>query len=127
MPTNSSTPARGIVRPHVAPDCGEFNVTTPLFARTTWCPVRRQVCEDQARDAGGQRGARLVLQVHPRRCVIAGTLPAAHLAIDARTPQPLANRAVEQQVIDAQAGIASVGIAEVIPESVDLRGRMQGT
>ena len=41
------------------------------------------------------------------------------LAVDAGGDEPGCEGGAEQQVIDAQARVAGVGIAEVIPERVD--------
>ena len=44
-------------------------------------------------------------QLDPDRRVIAGLLPAAHLAIDARRDETLRDRRVQEKVVDAEAGI----------------------
>ena len=51
--------------------------------------------------------------------MVARLLPAAHVPVDAGAHQPSRRRRVEQQVIDAQPGVAPVGIAKVIPVGVD--------
>src|SRR5688572_1365568 len=60
-----------------------------------------------------------VLERHPDRRMIARLLKAAHPSIDARVDEARRERAIEQHVIDAQAGITLPVVAEVIPEGVD--------
>src|SRR4029077_3786814 len=63
----------------------------------------------------------------PGRRVIARFLPAAYVAIDPRLAQSPGEGRIQQQVIDAQSGIALVSVAEVVPERIDLLFGMQGT
>ena len=58
--------------------------------------------------------------------MVAGLLPAAHLAVDLGVDQPLGQRRAQQEVIDAQAGIARIGIPEIVEEGVDRLVRMVG-
>ncbi len=51
--------------------------------------------------------------------MVARLLQAPHPRIDARVYEARRERAVDQQMIDAQAGVALPVVAEVIPESVD--------
>jgi len=50
--------------------------------------------------------------------VIAGFLPPSNKRVDAGAPQPAGKRETEQQVIDAQAGVARIRIPEIVPERV---------
>src|SRR5260370_26523893 len=67
----------------------------------------------------------MVPQLHPGGCVIARSFPASYVAIDAGACQSPCNRGIEKQVINAQARIARIRIAEVIPECIDLFIGMQ--
>jgi len=56
--------------------------------------------------------------------VIAGSFPASNISIDTElTSRP--QLAVEQQMINAQTGVARISISKVIPERVDLFVGMQ--
>src|ERR1700677_4186736 len=107
-----------------APQSGEIgyiHVLTALPADGGYSSWARD-CSRQRwrrRGSGGYRrsGRRLGLaKLHPRGRVVAGLLPAAYLALDAGGLQAARSRGIQQQVIDAQAGIAPVGIAKKIPE-----------
>ena len=52
--------------------------------------------------------------------MIAGMLPAPHRAIDSGSDQPIGNRPAQQQMIDAQPGIAGKRVPEIFPEGVGL-------
>src|SRR4030081_2069176 len=66
-----------------------------------------------------------VAQFHPRRRMIAGFVPPAHGPIHVRRHEAAGDCRIEQQMINAQAGIPAVGVAKIIPERIDLRVRMQ--
>jgi hypothetical protein len=66
----------------------------------------------------------VVRDFYPGRRVIAGLGPAADFAIDARAEKAACGRRAEQQMIDAQPGIALESIAKVIPKSIDALARM---
>jgi len=51
--------------------------------------------------------------------MITGTLLSAHPAIDTGRAQPRSQLRIQQQVVDAQSGIARPVLAEVIPECID--------
>jgi hypothetical protein len=51
--------------------------------------------------------------------MIAGLLPASHFPLHASGDEHLGRRSVEQEVVDTDAGVASVGIPEIVPEGVD--------
>ena len=53
--------------------------------------------------------------------MIARLLPAADFAIDARANKARGDGRAEKQMIDAQPGVALIGIPEVIPKGVDKR------
>jgi hypothetical protein len=57
--------------------------------------------------------------------VVAGVVPAAHLAIDARGGQAIGERRADEQMIEAQPGVAAPGEAEIVPEGVDRLARVQ--
>src|SRR5436309_3435042 len=59
------------------------------------------------------------VQLYPGRRVIAGLGLAAHPAVHARLKQARRELTGQQQVVDAQAGIALPVLAEVIPERED--------
>src|SRR5690349_10217010 len=65
-------------------------------------------------------------QLDPGGRVITRPLPAAHVAVDPGLLEPPRERRVQQQVIDAQAGIALIGVPEIIPEGEYLLLGMQG-
>ena len=46
-------------------------------------------------------------------------LPAAHLTIHAGSDEPTRDRRAEQQMVDAQAGVADPCVPEVVPKGVD--------
>src|SRR5215472_14814233 len=68
-----------------------------------------------------------IADVHPGGGVVARLFPAAHVAIDARLLEPGAKLRIQKQMIDAQPGIALIGVAKVVPERIDLRLRVQRT
>ena len=47
------------------------------------------------------------------------------MAVDLGIEQPVGKRGAEQQMIDAQAGIAAIGVPEIVPEGVDDLARVQ--
>src|ERR1700691_319950 len=57
--------------------------------------------------------------------MIARFLPAANGPIDSGAAKPWGQRAIQQQVIDSQARIASICISEVIPKRIDSLPRMK--
>ena len=57
--------------------------------------------------------------------MIAGMLPAPRRAIDPSPDQPIGNRPAQQQMIDAQPGIADKRVPEIFPEGIDALMRMQ--
>ena len=57
--------------------------------------------------------------------MIARVFAAAHLAVDAGCGKALRQWRAEQKMIDAQTGIASEGIPEILPERVDPLARVQ--
>ena len=57
--------------------------------------------------------------------MVACFFPAADLFVDAGGLQARGELGAEQEMIDAQACVAAVGIAEIIPECIDHFGRMQ--
>src|SRR4051794_13639901 len=59
------------------------------------------------------------LHLHPGRPMIAGLLPAARRAVDARAFERLRQCWAEQCMIDADAGVALKRVPPVVPESVD--------
>ena len=89
----------------------------PDFAACGFAPGRaRRTCS-----AGADRSQRigLVAQHDPHRRVIAGPFFAADGTVDAGIDEALGGLRAQQQMIDAQPGIARPAIAHVIPESVD--------
>src|SRR5688500_3062117 len=69
----------------------------------------------------------LTRQRDPGRRMIAGLGQIAHPAVDAGLAQARRQFRVEQDVVDAQPGVALPVIAEVIPEGIDALLRMLGT
>ena len=61
----------------------------------------------------------LRLQFHPRRRVIARVRFAADPSVDAGGLEARFQPRAEQQVVDAQAGVAAPAVAEVIPKGVN--------
>ena len=57
--------------------------------------------------------------------MVAGLLAGANAAIDAGRLEPFRRRGVEQQMVDADAGIAGEGVAPIIPEGEDRLARMK--
>jgi len=51
--------------------------------------------------------------------MVARFIPAAHLTIDAGSFEARGNRGAQEDMVDAHAGVASLGIPEVLPEGVD--------
>ena len=64
-------------------------------------------------------GALRTPQAYPGRCVVAGVLLAAHPAIHPGVFQVVRQAGAEQQVVDAQPGVALPVLAEVVPEGID--------
>ena len=60
-----------------------------------------------------------VTEFDPGGCVITCLLPATHLAIHAGSHKAARDRRAEQQVVDAETGVARPGIPEVFPKGVD--------
>ena len=54
----------------------------------------------------GELATALSGELDPDRRMVAGLLPAAHLAIDAGSDEPPGDRGAEQQMVDPQAGVA---------------------
>src|SRR6516165_7892843 len=65
-----------------------------------------------------------VTHLDPGRRMVARLFPAAHVAIDPRLLEPRGERGIEQEMIDAQPGIALIGVTKVVPERIDLRVRV---
>lgn len=63
----------------------------------------------------------LILNLHPHRRMVRRLLPPADLAVDFGFAQAGGQGGAEQQVVDAQAGIAFPAVIEVVPEGEDLR------
>jgi len=59
--------------------------------------------------------------------MIARLLPAADFAIDTGADEARSDRRAEKHMIDAQPGVALIGISEVIPKGVDTLAWMQLT
>jgi hypothetical protein len=57
--------------------------------------------------------------------VIAGPFAAAHLAVDTGGDKAAGNRRAQQEMIDAQSGVAGERIPEIFPEGVDPLARVQ--
>ena len=51
--------------------------------------------------------------------MVARVFAPSHLTIDAGDRETLRQRGAEQKMIDAQTGIASKGVPEILPEGVD--------
>lgn len=51
--------------------------------------------------------------------MIAGLLPATHLAINSGLLQSAGERGIQQQMVDAQAGIARPRIPKIVPKGVN--------
>ena len=63
---------------------------------------------------------RRIAELDPGRRVVAGLLPAAHVPVDAGGLQAAARRPrAQQQMVDAQAGVAGEGVPQIVPEGVD--------
>ncbi len=67
----------------------------------------------------------LIPQVHPRRRVVARPLPAADVAVDAGSGHASRDGRVQQQVVDAEPRVATIRVAEEVPERVDPLVRVQ--
>src|SRR4051812_25825423 len=67
------------------------------------------------------------LELDPGRRVVAGALAAADVAVHAGAFQPRRRRRVEQEMVDADAGVAGEGVPPIIPEGVDALVRMERT
>ena len=65
------------------------------------------------------RCSRLLCQGDPSRDMIAGLLPAAYFALHAGRVEQLCRTRVQQEMVDTNACIPSISIAEVVPERVD--------
>jgi hypothetical protein len=57
--------------------------------------------------------------------MVTGFLPTADFAVHAPGAELLSGPSVEQKMVDADACIADVGIAEIVPEGVDRLVRVQ--
>src|SRR5689334_7769934 len=68
---------------------------------------------------------RSVRECNPDRRVIARLLPAARGAIDAGAIEARGEGRAQEEVVDAQAGVAHVGVPEIIPERVDALAGMK--
>src|SRR5207248_9452671 len=64
-------------------------------------------------------------QFNPGKRMIARVFATAHLAVHAGRGETLRQGLAEQQMIDAETGVASKGIPEILPEHVDPLTRMQ--
>ena len=74
-----------------------------------------------------ERGLRCLLwrcELDPGGRVIARVFAATHLAIDPGSDKALRQRRAQQQMVDAQTGIAGKGVPEIVPESIDALARM---
>src|SRR5215472_214990 len=69
---------------------------------------------------------RAIAELDPCRGVIAGFLPAPHLAIHPGRDEPAGNGRVQQDMVDAQAGVSWPGIPEIIPKRINPLTRMEG-
>src|ERR1700722_10948152 len=72
-----------------------------------------------------QRCRSLLAQHYPCRRVIACLFPAADIAIDTGFLQAVVELRAKQEMIDTQPCIAAIGIAEIVPKSIDLFCRMK--
>ena len=70
-------------------------------------------------------GLSTIGQIYPRRRVIACLLPATHVAIDTGGNQARRNLWREQEMIDSQARVTTVGIPKVIPKGVNALARVK--
>jgi len=57
--------------------------------------------------------------------MIAGLLPAARIAVDSRRFEIFRERRTEQEVVDADSGVALERVPPVMPEGVDSLVRME--
>jgi hypothetical protein len=57
--------------------------------------------------------------------MIAGFLPAAHFALDTSRDEHPSRASVQQEMVDAYAGITRVSVAEIVPERIDRLLRVQ--
>ena len=67
---------------------------------------------------------RLIGELDPSRGVVAGLLPSAYIAINARCRQTMDNGRAQQQVVNAKPGISGVSIPKIVPEGVDALARV---
>ena len=67
----------------------------------------------------GVRSARPGSQSRPGRRMVAGLLAGAKSGVDAGRREALRRDGIEQQMVDADAGVAGEGVAPIIPEGVD--------
>src|SRR5690349_13217875 len=77
--------------------------------------------EGQRSTANGHRFTYL----DPHRRMVAGFFPSAYMTVNAGADEPFVHRRTEQEMIYAQAGIPAIGVAEIIPESIDLFFRVK--
>ena len=57
--------------------------------------------------------------------MIAGFFPAANVTLYACSDEHLSSGSVEQEMVDPYAGIASIGISEIVPERKDRLVRVE--
>src|SRR5678815_1188613 len=94
----------------------------PGATATHACTVRelRSRRATQHGPRAGRKGRpRLIHQIDPHACMIAGVLGGADAPIDARRYEPRGNRRTQQQMIDAKPGIPVEGTEVVLPERVN--------
>src|SRR6516225_60539 len=77
--------------------------------------------------ARGRTGAARFFQLYPGRRVVAGAGLAAHLAVDAGRGESLRRQRAQQQMIDAQSGVAWPAVPQIAPIGVERRVGMQRT
>jgi len=58
-------------------------------------------------------------QLDPDGRMVTGLLPSAHFTVDAGGDEAAGYMGAQQEMIDPQAGIATIGVAEIIPEGID--------
>jgi hypothetical protein len=58
-------------------------------------------------------------QCDPGRRVVARFLPAAHFTVHPSGDKQLRRWGIQQKMVDADAGVSSEGVAEIVPERVD--------
>src|SRR5690606_33930308 len=67
------------------------------------------------------RGPELDDELYPRRRVVAGAFPAAHLAVDAAALELAHEIFAEEEVIEAQARVPLPAVPHVVPERIERR------